>query len=285
MHKLGDFELHAVSDGTFKLDGGAMFGIVPKPVWERVMPADEKNRILLSLTCLLVKTGKKNVLIDTGLGEKHDPKFLELYAVDRTRNLKHRLAELRVRMEEIDYVILSHLHFDHAGGLTVRAMTGDLVPNFPNAQVLVQQGTWEEAIEPNPRTAGSYRRDDFAPLRIMGKVKLLQGDYEVVPGVWIRPTGGHVRHHQSVEIKSGGKTAFFWADLMPTTAHIKPAWTMGYDLFPHEVALLREKLLERAVKEEWVNVFEHDPDVAMGIIRKDEKGYKVETIEKATARG
>jgi glyoxylase-like metal-dependent hydrolase (beta-lactamase superfamily II) len=169
--------------------------------------------------------------------------------------------------------------------LTVRAMTGDLVPNFPNAQVLVQQGTWEEAIEPNPRTAGSYRRDDFAPLRIMGKVKLLQGDYEVVPGVWIRPTGGHVRHHQSVEIKSGGKTAFFWADLMPTTAHIKPAWTMGYDLFPHEVALLREKLLERAVKEEWVNVFEHDPDVAMGIIRKDEKGYKVETIEKATARG
>jgi len=281
----GDFELVPLSDGFLGLDGGAMFGIVPKPVWEKVMPADEKNRILLSLTCLLVRTGKKNVLIDTGLGEKHDPKFLEMYAVDRTRNLKHRLAELRVRMEEIDYVILSHLHFDHAGGCTVRSMTGELTPNFPNAQYVVQQGTWEEAIDPNPRTAGSYRRDDFAPLRIMGRVKLVQGDYEVVPGVWIRATGGHVRHHQCVEIKSGGKTAYYWADLMPTTAHVKPAWTMGYDLFPADVSTLREKLLARAVAEEWVNVFEHDPNVAMGVIREEEKGYRVEPVETVPGRG
>src|SRR5262245_28985130 len=139
MHKLGDFELHAVSDGMFKLDGGAMFGIVPKPVWEKVMPADERNRIPLSLTCLLIKTGKKNVLVDTGLGDKHDPKFLDLYAVDRAKSLKIRLAELRVKMEDIDYVILSHLHFDHAGGCTMRSMTGDLVPTFPKATYVIQE--------------------------------------------------------------------------------------------------------------------------------------------------
>jgi len=280
MHKLGDFELHAVPDGTFMLDGGAMFGIVPKPVWDRVMPADERNRILLSLTCLLVKTGKKNVLIDTGLGEKHDAKFIDLYGVDRAWNLKHRLAELRVRNEDIDYVILSHLHFDHAGGCTVKSMTGDLAATFPNATYVIQQGMWEEAMEANPRTKGSYMRDDFAPLRLMGRVKFVQGDVEIVPGVWTRATGGHVRHHQCVEIQSGGKKAFFWADLMPTTAHVKPAWTMSYDLFPAEVALLREKLLQRAVAEEWVNIFEHDPVVAMGVIRKDDKGYRVEEIER-----
>jgi glyoxylase-like metal-dependent hydrolase (beta-lactamase superfamily II) len=280
MHKLGDFELHAVPDGTFMLDGGAMFGIVPKPVWDRVMPADERNRILLSLTCLLVRTGKKNVLIDTGLGEKHDPKFIDLYGVDRSWNLKHRLAELKVKMEDIDYVILSHLHFDHAGGCTVKAMTGNLVPTFPNATYIIQQGMWEEAMEPNPRTKGSYMKDDFAPLRLMGRVKFVQGDAEVVPGIWTRATGGHVRHHQCVEIQSGGRKAFFWADLMPTTAHVKPAWTMSYDLFPHEVALLREKLLARAAAEEWVNIFEHDPVVAMGYLRKDEKGYRVEEIER-----
>jgi glyoxylase-like metal-dependent hydrolase (beta-lactamase superfamily II) len=280
MHKLGDFELHAVSDGTFRLDGGAMFGIVPKPVWEKVMPADERNRIPLALTCLLVKTGKKNVLIDTGLGEKHDEKFKELYGVDRAWNLKHRLAELKVRNEEIDYVILSHLHFDHAGGCTVRTLQGDLVPTFPNAQYVVQKGMWEEAVEPNPRTKGSYMRDDFAPLKLMGRVKLVEGDVEIVPGVWTRATGGHVRHHQCVEIQSGGRKAFFWADLMPTTAHVKPAWTMGYDLFPYDVALLREKLLTRAVAEEWVNVFEHDPAISMGYIRKDDKGFRVEEIER-----
>jgi len=285
MHKLGDFELHAVSDGMFKLDGGAMFGIVPKPVWEKVMPADDRNRIPLSLTCLLIRTGKKNVLVDTGLGEKHDPKFLDLYAVNRKWNLKHGLAELRVRNEDIDYVILSHLHFDHAGGCTMRALSGDLVPTFPNAQYIIQQGMWEEAMEPNPRTKGSYMRDDFAPLRLMGRVKFVQGDAEIVPGVWTRATGGHVRHHQCVEIQSGGRKAYYWADLMPTTAHVKPAWTMSYDLFPHEVALLREKLLQRAVAEEWVNIFEHDPNVAMAILRKDDKGYRVEEVERLPARG
>lgn len=282
MHKLGDYELHAVSDGFFKLDGGAMFGIVPKPVWEKVMPPDDRNRILLSLTCLLIRTGKKNVLVDTGLGEKHDPRFLDLYGVDRTRNLKHHLAEIRVRNEDIDYVILSHLHFDHAGGSTLRSLAGDLVPTFPNATYVIQEGMWEEAMEPNPRTKGSYLRDDFAPLRLMGRVKFVQGDVEVVPGVWTRATGGHVRHHQCVEIHSGGRKAFFWADLLPTTAHLKPAWTMSYDLYPHEVALLREKMLQRALAEQWVNVFEHDPKIAMGVLRKDEKGgYAVEAIEPA----
>lgn len=285
MHKLGDFELHAVSDGAFKLDGGAMFGIVPKPVWEKAMPADDRNRIPLALTCLLIRTGKKNVLIDTGLGDKHEAKFLELYAVDRTKNLKQGLAAIGVKREEIDYVILSHLHFDHAGGCTERDASGALVPTFPNATYVVQKGMWDEALLPNPRTQGSYRKDDFIPLQALGRVKFVEGDAEVTPGVWVRATGGHVRHHQCAEVQSGGRKAYYWADLMPTTAHVKPAWTMSYDLYPHEVATLREKLLQSAVDEQWVNVFEHDPAVAMAYIRRDEKGYRVEPIERLPGRG
>lgn len=275
--KLGRFELHAVSDGFFRLDGGAMFGIVPKVVWEKVTRVDEQNRIYLSLTTLLVRTGSANVLVDTGIGSKHDPKFVSNYAVDRFTTVADGLRKLGLGVEDIDHVVLSHLHFDHAGGATVRK-NGELVPQFPRAKYVIQRGMWEEAQDPNPRTKGSYLPDDFLPLEKHGAVRFVDGDAEVVPGVRVSVSGGHVKHHQIVYVESEGRTAVYWADLLPTTNHVKPAWVMGYDLYPHEVASLKVKLLERAVREEWVNVFEHDPRTAMGRIRSEGKNLVVEPL-------
>jgi glyoxylase-like metal-dependent hydrolase (beta-lactamase superfamily II) len=278
MHRLGEFELHAVSDGFFRLDGGAMFGIVPKPLWEKVAPPDERNRITLSLTALLVRTGQRNVLVDTGVGTKNDAKFLEMYAVERATTVSQGLAAAGLRPEDVDLVILSHLHFDHAGGATVRR-EGRLEAAFPKAMYVIQEGMWDEALDPNPRTKGSYFRDDFVPLREQGRVKFVRGDEEVAPGIRVRHTGGHVKHHQIVELESGGRKAVYWADLIPTSHHVKPAWVMGYDLFPHEVAAQKVTLLERSASERWVNVFEHDPKVAMAYITREEKGFRVESIE------
>ncbi len=280
MQALGDFELHVVSDGTFRLDGGAMFGIVPKPVWEKVCPADDRNRILLSLNCLLIRTGPQTVLVDTGMGDRRDEKFTQMYALDRSRTLLSGLAELGLKPQDVDVVVLTHLHFDHAGGATRRGSDGELAPTFPRATYIVQEGMWEEALDPNPRTKGSYIREDFLPLRAAGRVKFVRGDEEVARGVRVRLTAGHVRHHQGVEIESGGRKAFFWGDLLPTTHHAKAAWVMGYDLYPHEVAATKERMVAQAAAEQWINVFEHDPDVAMGRFVKDEKGWRVEPLER-----
>ncbi len=280
MYKMGGIELHAVQDGTFRLDGGAMFGIVPKPVWEKVAAPDERNRILLSLNCLLIRSGGRIVLVDTGLGDKHDARFCDLYAVDRSRTtLLQGLARIGVRPGDVDVVVLTHLHFDHAGGATLKA-GADWVPAFPKATVVIQEGMWAEALDPNPRTKGSYYQEDFLPLQKAGRVKFIQGDEEVAPGVVARLTGGHVKHHQIVTAEDGGRKAVFWADLLPTAAHVKPAWTMGYDLYPHEVALLRAKLVDEALAGGWVSIFEHDPSVAMATFEKTDKGVRVVPVER-----
>jgi glyoxylase-like metal-dependent hydrolase (beta-lactamase superfamily II) len=278
MHRLGTFELHAIRDGVFRLDGGAMFGIVPKPVWEKLAPADDRNRIVLSLTCLLIRTGSKNVLVDTGIGDKHDPRFVELYGVVRRPTLVESLGQAGLRPEEIDLVVLSHLHFDHAGGATVRS-NGTLVPAFPKATYVIQEGMWAEALEPNPRTKGSYMPDDFLPLEKAGRVKFVNGEEEITPGVRVRRSGGHVKNHQIVLAESQGRTAIFWADLLPTSAHVKPAWVMGYDLYPADVATLKQEMVRQSAAGKWVNVFEHDPSVAFAYFIQDEKGVRVEPIE------
>jgi len=280
MIPLGEFELHPVYDGFFRLDGGAMFGIVPKVAWEKVAPADEKNRITLSLTNLLIRAHGNNILVDTGIGTKHDAKFVEMYAVVHPPTTPESLAKIGVKPEDVNFVVLSHLHFDHAGGATV-LRNGDLVPTYPNATYIIQEGMWREAQESNPRTKGSYIPDDFLPLQKAGRVKLIKGDYEIVPGVRCVLTGGHVKHHQVVRMESRGEKAIYWADLLPTSAHIKPAWVMGYDLYPHEVASLKQQLVAEAMRERWVNVFEHDPNVSMARISDDHKGgFALEPLEK-----
>ncbi len=272
--RLGRFELDAVSDGFFRLDGGAMFGIVPKIVWEKTTRVDEQNRIYLSLSTLLIRTGTANVLVDTGIGTKHDRKFVEMYGVDHFTTAPESLRTLGLEVNDVDFVILSHLHFDHAGGATVRA-NGAVEPTYPKATYVIQRGMWDEALESNPRTKGSYIQDDFVPLEKAGRVRFVDGDAEVVPGVRVQRSGGHVKHHQIVFAESEGRTALYWADLMPTTQHVRPAWVMGYDLFPADVAAMKVGLLERAIREEWVNVFEHDPRTAMGAVRGDGKNFTV----------
>jgi glyoxylase-like metal-dependent hydrolase (beta-lactamase superfamily II) len=276
MIRLGDYELHVVSDGFFKLDGGAMFGIVPKVVWERSVESDAKNRIRLALSTMLIRTGRKNILVDTGIGTKHEAKFADMYAIEHPPTVPESLRKLGLTPADIDAVVISHLHFDHAGGATVRE-GGAIVPTFPRATYYIQRGMWDEAQLPNARTRGSYLDEDFLPLEKTGRVKLIDGDVEIEKGVTCRRTGGHVKHHQSVFVEGGGRTAVYWADLIPTAAHVKPAWTMGYDLFPHEVADLKQKYLAQAVREEWVNFFEHDAKVAMAYVRD---GYRVEPVER-----
>jgi methylmalonyl-CoA epimerase len=275
---LGNFELLSVSDGFIRLDGGAMFGVVPKPLWSKVAPADDRNRITLAMRPLIVR-GARTMLIDAGLGDKDGEKFHEIYGVDRRRNLDHALAEAGVAPEDIDIVLASHLHFDHAGGFTVRAASGRLKPRFPRAQYIVRRGEWDDATHPNERNRASYLADNFAPLAEAGVLQLVDDDRTIMPGVRVRRTGGHTMHHQMVEIESGGKAAAFVADMMPTIAHLPHPWIMGYDLHPLDTLSAKQRFIKDAIERDILVFFEHDPHVAAGYIR--EEGGK-RTVQPAT---
>ena len=266
MH-FGDFELIALSDGTLRLDGGAMFGIVPKPLWEKRAPADDRNRIRLGMRPLLVR-GKKTMIIDAGIGGKLDAKSAAIYGVDRTRHLDHALADAGVARADIDLVLASHLRFDHAGGFTVRDDDGTLRPAFANARYVVRQGEWEDATHPHERNRASYLQENFAPLAAAGVLDLVAGDETIMPGVRVVRTGGHTMHHQIVMIESGGRTAVFAADLMPTTAHADLPWIMSYDLYPMDTLFYKKRFLREAIEREYVIFFEHEPAIAAGIIRE-----------------
>ena len=277
MMTLGDFELHSLSDGMFRLDGGAMFGVVPKPLWERRAPADEKNRILLGLRPLLVRAGGRWVLIDAGIGDKMSPKDVAIYAIDRRRNLDHTLADAGLSAADIDVVIASHLHFDHVGGFTV-AEGGALRPRFPRARYLVRRAEWDDATHPHERNRASYLADNFVPLQDAGVLEFIEGDGEVLPGISVARTGGHTMHHQVIRIESGGRTAVFVADLMPTTAHVDEPWIMGYDLYPMDTFWFKKQFVREAIDREYVIFFEHDPVIAAGIIREREGKKVVEPV-------
>jgi glyoxylase-like metal-dependent hydrolase (beta-lactamase superfamily II) len=275
--RLGRFELATVRDGLFKLDGGAMFGIVPKPVWERVAPPDARNRVQLSLNPLLVRTGSKAILVDTGIGSKRDAKWNDLYGVDHRWSVPESLRSLGLKTSDIDYVIPTHLHFDHMGGATT-LVAGKPAPTFSRATHLIQRREWEAAHDGNPRTKGSYHPDDFQPLERAGLVKLLDGDEEVAPGVRIRHTNAHTPGHQAIYLESEGAKAVYLGDLMPTAEHLKPAWCMGYDLFPYDVARWKEEILREAAEEERILIFDHDVRISMGRVRRADKGYELETV-------
>ena len=264
-YTVGDLELVSLYDGFFRLDGGAMFGIVPKALWEKRAPADDRNRILLAMRPLLVR-GARTMLIDAGLGDKEDAKFLDLYGVDRRKHLDHALAEAGVAPDEIDIVLATHLHFDHAGGFTRRDASGRLVPRFPRAQYLVRRGEWDDAGHLHERNRGSYREDNYTPLADAGVLQLVDEDVTIMPGVRVQRTGGHTLHHQLVRIASGDREAVYPADLMPTRAHLGAAWIMGIDLYPVDTLAAKKTFVRRAIDESLLVFFDHDPDVAAGRI-------------------
>jgi methylmalonyl-CoA epimerase len=274
---IGDLELISLSDGWFRLDGGGMFGIVPKALWAQRAAPDAQNRIRMGLRPIVVR-GVRTMLIDAGIGDKMDAKRAGIYGFERARHLDHALAEAGLTPEAIDVVLATHLHFDHAGGFTMRRQNGSLVPRFPRAQYIVRRGEWEEALTPNERTRGSYFRENYAPLAEAGVLQLVDEDTTIMPGVRVRRTGGHTRDHQIVYIESKGRTAVFAADLIPTTAHLNEAWIMGYDLFPLETLAFKKAFIREAIEREYLVFFEHDPEIAAGYIRERD-GKR--TIERA----
>lgn len=264
---LGDLELVSLSDGQFALDGGAMFGVVPKVLWSRVAPADDRNRIRLGIRPLLVR-GAQTLLIDAGIGDKLDAKSANIFAVDRSVTLDRSLAAAGLTAADIDIVLATHLHFDHAGGFTVRGADGLVRPRFPNASYVIRRGEWEDAQHPHERNRASYAADDFAPIATSGQLTLVDDDAEIMPGVRTVRTGGHTAHHQFVRIESGGQTAVFMADLIPTTAHVPLAWIMGYDLYPMETLAFKRSFLAEAAALEYLVFFEHDAACAAGYFRR-----------------
>ncbi|MEO0102535.1 MAG: MBL fold metallo-hydrolase [candidate division WOR-3 bacterium] len=268
--EFGNWEVYFLLDGYFALDGGAMFGIIPKVFWNKTNPADERNRIKLALRTLLVKTPELLILIDTGIGDKFNDKFSDIYKINKANGMEESLAELKISPADIDLVINTHLHFDHAGGNTKNNERGEVVPKFPKAKYLVQEKEWRIANNPDCRSQASYLKENFLPLKDFGNLFLIAGDYQVTDGVEVLLTGGHTEGHQIVLITQGEKKIVYWGDLIPTVSHLNIPYIMGYDLFPLVTMKKKEELLARAKEERWLMVFEHDPKVAIGYF--DERG-------------
>ena len=276
--RLGRWTIHALQAGGQKLDGGAMFGVVPKPLWERRIPADDRNRIQLGMRCLLIEHEIGPVLIDTGAGNKETDKFYEIYGVENRGEhgptaLEDALREVGVRPEDVAMVINSHLHFDHAGGNTLRDVAGGVRLAFPNARYVAQQGEYHYATHTNERTAGSYFAHNFVPVAEAGRFDLIEGEQEIIPGIRSLPTPGHTPHHQGLLLESGGERGFYLADLVPTAAHLPLPWIMGYDVEPLVTLETKRRILKRAVDEDWLLIFEHDATIPWGRAAHDGKSY------------
>lgn len=266
---LGDFELTAISDGTYVADGGAFFGIIPKVMWQKKVPADELNRITVSCNSVLVRTGKQNILIETGIGNKLEEKRKKIF--ESQEKLLENLGATRVAPEEINIVINSHLHFDHCGWNTVYK-NGAAVATFPNAKYFAPEGEWRHALLQTERDRVSYLSPNYDPLIQSGQMQLIDGNAEIAPGISVEVWPGHTRNMWAVFVRSGGKTACYISDLIPTTWHLDPVWAMAYDLFPLEVLENRKRYYARAIAEQWLTMFTHDPDVPWAYIdRKDNK--------------
>jgi len=281
---LGALRIHAIQAGGQRLDGGAMFGVVPKPLWERRIPPDERNRIQLGMRCLLIEHKSGLILIDTGAGNKETEKFYDIYGIEnkgangRTA-LEDGLAQLGIAPEDITLVINSHLHFDHAGGNTYRDPEGVVRPSFPKARYLVQRGEYRYATHPNERTSASYFPLNYEPLREAKSLVLADGEREIADGIRAIPTPGHVPFHQGILIESQGERAFFLGDLVPTTSHLPLPWIMGYDVEPLVTLETKRAILARAKQEHWLVVFEHDATNAWGYVGHDGKAYTLEPAD------
>jgi glyoxylase-like metal-dependent hydrolase (beta-lactamase superfamily II) len=274
--KLGKFALYPLLDGYFKLDGGSLFGVVPKTLWKRQYEADELNRIRLAIRPLLVEANDKWILIDTGIGDKFDEKKNSIYCVEHQLTLETQLREIGITASEISVVINSHLHWDHAGGNTERR-NDEWIPAFSNARYVVQRGEYDFATHLNERTRGSYRIEDYVALEKSGLFDFADGDSKVLPGISVVRSGGHVPYHQSVLLESDSRKAFFLGDLLPTHAHLALPYIMAFDLNPLETLEKKREYLERAALEKWLLFFVHDPDQAYGEVEKYDLGFRLKS--------
>ena len=271
---LGDFELSIFSDGTYPLDGGAFFGVVPKIMWSRKAAADERNYVQAGLNSLLIRTGKQTVLVETGMGNKLSERMVKFYG--QPAQLLANLAAGGIAPEDIDIVINTHLHFDHCGWNTVRnKKDGKIVPTFPRAKYYAPEGEWQYARRPSERDAISYITDNYDPLVQSGQMTLLKGGEEILPGISVKTFPGHTAHMQAVIVESGGRTACYISDLIPTTAHIDISWGMAFDLYPLQTIESKKQYYAKAIPEKWLTVFTHDPKTPWADVEKDEIGKMV----------
>lgn len=269
--KIGDIEIQIISGGRFKLDGGGMFGVVPRPLWSRLYPPDDLGRIQLDTNCPLVRTGDDMVLIDTGNGTRLPEKERGFFDLEPGDPLLENLAAQGVRPEEITVVLLSHLHMDHVGG-ACRPAGEQVVPSFPNARFVVQRREWEDALHNRSHMRASYRMENLRPLQESGRLRLLDGDAEVAPGVRVHVTGGHTPGHQCVFIESGGETAWFTGDICPTPAHFRAAYNMAYDMAPYDTMVAKAELLHRAARDGWLVLFDHEPEQkAVRVVQEEDQ--------------
>ena len=274
MHRLtvGDLELTILSDGTYELDGGAFFGVVPKVLWEKRIQADARNMLTVGTNSLLVRDGKRNVLIETGIGSKLSEKSQSIHK-NQARLMKS-FEEAGVAPDEIDIVINTHLHFDHCGWNT-RYRDGKAVATFPRAKYYVQAGELAHAHEQHERDRVSYLTDNYDPLVASGQMQLLEGDAEIAPGISVRVFAGHTRHLQIVVVRSRDKVICYASDLIPTTHHLDPTWVMGYDLYPLTCIDNRHRFYAEAIPQKWLVVFTHDHQTPWAYVEMGDKGRPV----------
>jgi len=278
--KIGDLTVHAIQAGGQRLDGGAMFGVVPKPLWEKRIAPDERNRIQLGMRCLLIEHPSGPILVDTGSGNKENEKFNDIYGIenkgaDGGTMLEDGLREIGVPREDVAIVINTHLHFDHAGGNTRHTPEGKLEITFPKARYVVKRGEYDYATHTNERTAASYFERNYTPLEVSKQIDFVSREKEIVKGIRVVPTPGHTPFHQSVLIESAGERAFYLGDLVPTHAHLPLPWIMGYDVEPLVTLETKRRILKQAVDEHWLLIFEHDAMVPWGRVMHDGRSYKL----------
>lgn len=272
----GDYRIETIPDTEFRLDGGAMFGVVPRVLWERVCPPDESNRVRLNMNCLFVETPTEKILIETGIGEKWTEKQTAIYGIFREKPFAETLFEKTdCKPEDISIVVNTHLHFDHAGGNTIFDESGKAIPQFPNARYFASRSEFEHAESPHERDRASYLPENWQPLQESGQLELKPDTYEVVEGLTLQNIRGHSKTMQTVCLTRGGRTLYAFADLIPTRHHLALPWIMGYDLFPTETLEFKKRVLPQALEENWICLFYHDFE--MPLCRLTEEDGKIKT--------
>jgi len=276
--KFRNFEIFSIVENSFKIDGGAMFGVVPKIIWERLAPPDEKNRVKLDLNLLVIKTKNENILIDAGMGDALSEKQKKIYDIEKPSDMERKLSELDLTPEDIDLVILTHLHADHAGGVVKIDESGKKVCRFPNARHIVQIKEWNDAMSPDERTSATYFTENLKLLEESNLLELIEGKDEVAKGIKVTPTGGHTPGHQAILIEDGENKILCPGDIIPSTSHLKIPYVASVDLFPQQIMAQKRKFLDMCINDGWLLAFDHDTNIKLGKLEKVGNEIKVNKV-------